>query len=321
MCTQLGCDLTADRPADVSRLIGRRGFLKAGVAAGLGFGVAAALPSAATASLRVPTDRICIQLYTCRDQLTADPLGTLRTLASYGYRNVEHAGYAGLSAAAFRQAADKAGVKVPTGHTSVPFPYDDAAWRTICKDAVTVGQSYVIEPLPTFALAGLVAGQAGAPTQAGVPAALWIEYAHTINHAALVAREYGLRVGYHNHDPEFRLATGDLLGRNGYEILMAETQPGLVDFTLDLYWAWHGGADPVALLKRYPDRIKRFHVKDMDKAGAIADPGTGVIDFGRIFRASHALRPQLYTVEQDNAGARAFAVAKSSHRFLTGIRF
>ena len=318
MCTQLGCHL----PADVDHLVGRRGFLKAGAAAAFGIGLAATGGSAlAGSSLRVPTDRICYQLYTCRDQLAADPYGTLRALAQAGYRKVEHAGYAGLSAADFRKVADRAGVRVPTGHTNVPFPYDDEAWRAICKDAVTVGQTYVIEPLPNFALMALVGRQAGAPKEAGVPAALWIDYAHTLDQAAKVAREYGLRVGYHNHDPEFTLAVGDLEGRTGYEILMAETTPGLVDFTLDLYWSWHGGADPVALLKRYRNRIRRFHVKDMDKAGAIADPGKGVIDFKRIFRASQALGPQLYTVEQDNAGERALEVARDSYRYLSTIRY
>lgn len=317
MCTQHGCDA----PADVDHLIGRRGFLKASAAAGFGIALAVAPGAGAASTLRVPTDRICLQLYTCRDQLAADPEGTLRTLASYGYRRVEHAGYAGLSAKDFRKVADAAGVKVPTGHTSIPFPYDDAAWRKICVDAVVVGQTYVIEPLPLFALPVLLGKAVGAPSQAGVPAALWTEYARTLDRAARVAREYGLRVGYHNHDPEFTLALGDIRGRTGYEILMDETTPGLVDFTLDLYWSWHGGADPVQLLKRYPDRIKRFHVKDMDKAGAIADPGKGVIDFKRIFKASQALRPQLYTVEQDNAGTRALQVARDSHRYLTGLRY
>src|SRR4051812_46500773 len=121
MCTEIGCD----RPADVDGLVGRRGFLKAGAAAAFGVGMAmtAGASVAAPASMRVPRDRICIQLYPCRDQLTANPLGTLQALAKAGYTKVEHAGYAGLSAADFRKVADRAGVAVPTGHTSVPFPY------------------------------------------------------------------------------------------------------------------------------------------------------------------------------------------------------
>lgn len=316
MCTAAGCD----RPADVDHLVGRRGFLKASAVVALGAGVAFARPAAA-APARVPTSSIALQLYTCRDQLAADPEGTLRALAKLGYRKVEHAGYAGLSAADFRQVADRAGVRVPTGHTNIPFPYDDAAWRKICEDAVTVGQRYIIEPLPLFTLPVFAGQLAGAPKQAGFPAELWIEYARTLERAAYVGREYGLRVGYHNHDSEFTLAIGDLAGRTGFEILVEETAPGLVDFTLDLYWSWHGGADPVQLLRRYPDRIKRFHVKDMDEAGAIADPGTGVIDFGRIFKVARPLGVQLYTVEQDNAGERALEVAQNSYRYLTGLRY
>lgn len=306
------------------QLVGRRSLLKASAALALAAAGGAAVPSAAVAATtgaRVPVEDICYQLYTCRTQLSEDPLRTLKTLREIGYRRVEHAGYAGLSAKEFRKVADAAGVRVPTGHTNIPFPYDDAAWRTICKDARTVGQRYVIEPLPMFALPVLVAGIAGAPQQAGIPAAVWTEYAHTIDHAALVAREYGLRVGYHNHDVEFTLAVGDLLGRTGFDILMAETTPGLIDFTVDLYWATAGGVDPVALLRRYRRRIRRFHVKDMDAEGAIADPGKGTIDFGRIFRAANNLGIQLFTVEQDNAGDRALDVAAASYRYLRRLRF
>ena len=318
MCTE---HLAALAP----QLVGRRSLLKASAAA-LAVGAAGVVsaPAAALASTtagRVPVEDICFQLYTCRNQLNDDPLGTLKALHEIGYRRVEHAGYAGLTAKEFRKVADEAGVRVPTGHTSIPFPYDDAAWRAICKDARTVGQRYVIEPLPLFALPVLVAKMGGAPEQVGIPAAVWTEYAHTLDHAALVAREYGLRVGYHNHDPEFALAVGDTLGRTGFDILMAETTPGLVDFTVDLYWATHGGVDPVRLLRRYRSRIRRFHVKDMTADGAIADPGKGVIDFGRIFRAASNLGIQLFTVEQDNAGQRALDVAANSYRYLRRLRY
>ena len=317
MCTEHLAALTP-------QVVGRRSLLKASAALALGAAGVVAAPSAAVAATtasRVPVEDICFQLYTCRDQLNDDPLGTLKALHEIGYRKVEHAGYAGLSAKEFRQVANEAGVRVPTGHTSVPFPYDDDAWRTICTDARTVGQRYVIEPLPMFALPVLIAKMAGAPEQAGIPAQVWTEYAHTLDHAALVAREYGLKVGYHNHDPEFALAVGDPMGRTGFDILMAETTPGLVDFTVDLYWATSGGVDPVRLLRRYRDRIRRFHVKDMNSDGSIADPGKGIIDFGRIFRAANNLGIQLFTVEQDNAGDRALDVAADSHRYLRRLRY
>src|SRR5688572_86073 len=178
MCTEHG----SDGQRDISHLLGRRSFLKGSAALALGVAGASALPSPALGASdtgRVPVRDICIQLYTCREQLSAKPEATLRKLASIGYRRVEHAGYAGLSAKAFRRAADRAGVRVPTGHTNIPFTYDDSAWRKICRDAVTVGQRYVIEPLPMFALPALVARAVGAPEQAGIPAALWTEYAHT----------------------------------------------------------------------------------------------------------------------------------------------
>lgn len=49
-----------------------------------------------------------VQLYSVRDDMEKDPLGTLKLLAAMGYRNVEHANYAdrkfyGYSAAEFKK--------------------------------------------------------------------------------------------------------------------------------------------------------------------------------------------------------------------------
>ena len=35
-------------------------------------------------------------------------------------------------------------------------------------------------------------------------------------------------------------------------------------FELDVYWAQHGGADPVALMKKYPGKMTLLHLKDME---------------------------------------------------------
>jgi len=35
-------------------------------------------------------------------------------------------------------------------------------------------------------------------------------------------------------------------------------------FEMDMYWVQHGGADPLALLNRYPDSFVLMHLKDME---------------------------------------------------------
>jgi sugar phosphate isomerase/epimerase len=104
----------------------------------------------------------------------------------------------------------------------------------------------------------------------------------------------------------------------------AETDPRLVHFEVDLYWAWFAHRDPVQLLAYVGDRILQFHVKDMrfvNHAPTFTDPGTGVIDFARIFRAAGDPRRHEYIVERDDAGAAALTTAAVGFQFLSSVRF
>ena len=108
---------------------------------------------------------------------------------------------------------------------------------------------------------------------------------------------------------------------------IAETDPDLVHLEVDLFWAWRGTADPVDLIHRHRCRIRQVHVKDLDVNASFADPGSGLIDFGRIF--SHARTAGLveYIVERDDAGspprtpAQALDTARNGFRFLESLRF
>ena len=75
--------------------------------------------------------------------------------------------------------------------------------------------------------------------------------------------------------------------------MLENTNPEYVSFELDVFWIQFGGGDPVALLKKYGDRWKLMHLKDM-KHGTKKDLtggtdvennvplGTGEIDMGGI---------------------------------------
>ena len=115
----------------------------------------------------------------------------------------------------------------------------------------------------------------------------------------------GMRFGYHNHAAEFADLGG---GTTAFDILLQETDPALVDFELDLYWAVRGGQDPLALFARAPGRYKLFHVKDMtDRSGsqAMAPVGEGEIDFGSIIAARPQSGVEHFFVEHDNAAEYA----------------
>ena len=83
----------------------------------------------------------------------------------------------------------------------------------------------------------------------------------------------GLGFGYHNHQLEF--VPPDRRHRPGSTSSPGETDPRLVHFEVDLYWAWRGAHDPVDLIRANRGRIRQVHVKDLDLDGSFADPGTG----------------------------------------------
>jgi sugar phosphate isomerase/epimerase len=233
-------------------------------------------------------------------------------LGALGYRKVEQAGLHDRTPQEFKAALDTYGLHATSGHQSI-FPYDASRWREQIEVAVILGQQYMVEPAPAFVIAGLVTGVSPL-------SAIWADFAQQLNQAAEQASYYGIKVGYHNHSPEF-LPLPDDPSRTGYDILLAETDPELVHFEMDVYWAWAGGKDPVELLQEHPTRFRQFHVKDMAEDGSITAPGEGIIDFARIFKAANDLGIAEYTIEQDNAGSDAMHSAELGYNLLRTIRF
>lgn len=302
----------------------RRTFLKSAAA------TAAAVPTLMSASptpalahdgeirgRSIPRENISIQLYTLRD-LSLE--ATLQGLAAIGYRKVEHAGFGTRTAAEFRAALQQAGLRASSGHQAIPQPWDDSAWYKQVADAVAVGQQSIVTPLSPitfFPADGDFSKIKGLTTVAA-----WQRYAEDLNRAGAIARSAGLRFGFHNHFWEFA-ALDDDTPRVGYDILLAETEPRLVHFEVDLFWAWFAHRDPVQLLGIAGDRIRQFHVKDMryvDHKPTFADAGTGVIDFARIFRAAGRTGDHEYIVERDDAGAAALSTARVGFDFLNRVR-
>src|SRR3954468_24449567 len=168
-----------------------------GAAAAAGAATTLAVPSTASAGgggspHRVPRDRISVQLYTLRDQLAIDLEASLAELAEIGYRRVEHAGFVGRTAAAFRTALDNAGIRATSGHVGIPQPFDAATWQRALEDANIVGNKYIVHPF---------FGQgAGGPIR---DAAVYRAFARDLDKAGELARRAGLSFGYHNHQAEF----------------------------------------------------------------------------------------------------------------------
>ncbi|MET7327142.1 sugar phosphate isomerase/epimerase [Nonomuraea sp. NPDC005650] len=286
------------------------------LAAGLGLGaaaVAAASPAAAAATThhpgkeRIPRDQISIQLWTVRDDLAKNYDATLAYLAETGYPKVELAlGYFGRTAQQLRTFLDGLGIRASSSHDGLTT--DQAALDTKIDNALTLGQSYMVVPyLNSTSLDE------------------WKAWAERMNVEARAARSAGLRYGYHNHAHEFTTDLGG--GRTPWDVLTSELDPHLVHLEIDIYWAVTGGvgrgaADPVRfaldVIRRAPQRVLQFHVKDRHLDGDMADLGTGTIDFRRIFE-KHKVKE--YIVENDTPDVTPRQTAEVGYRYLRKLKF
>ena len=297
-----------------ARGLGRRTLLRGAALGAIGAGAAfAAAPAALAAQPQgggghghslVPRNKISVQLYTLRSDLggAAGYDATLRSLARIGYRKVEQAGYYGRTATELRRFHDSLGIRTTSSHEGISA--DDAALRTKLQNALILGQKYVNVPYLNSA-----------------NAEDWYAWAERMNVEARAARRLGLRYGYHNHAHEFTTDLGR--GRTPWDILTRELDPRYVHLEIDLYWTVRaavelGERDPerfsLDVIRRAPQRVIQFHVKDRSAAdGDMADLGTGVIDFPRIFRAH---KVDEYIVENDTPDVTPLQSAEVGYDYL-----
>lgn len=281
----------------------RRAFLGTalGAAAVAGLGTVPASATGAGRCRRIPPSGIGMHLYTMRTPLATDFRGTLERLAEIGYATVGVSGRHGNSAADIRRMLDGTRLKAVLEHVG----YDivrGAGLPQALEDIHTLGGKWIVVP----SLPGSLHSPAG-----------YREVAREFNKAGLAARESGLKLLYHNHGTDHQVVDGVSL----YDILLAETDPELVGFELDLYWAANGGASaPGELFVRHPRRFPALHVKDMAPDGDFADVGSGVLDFPAMFDTARQGGVKQWLVEHDSP-ADPFASALASYTYLSRLRY
>ena len=281
----------------------RRTFLATLGAAALGVSARRALnrlavPHELTESNKIA--RVGIQLYTVRSKLPSDMGGTLEQLAKIGYKEVEFAGYYNHPAAEVRDMLRTNGLTAPSVHVGIEAIETDAA-KTFA-DARTIGHEFITVASP--------------PRGPKVTADDWKQMAARFNAAGKACKSAGFRFAFHNHNDIVR-RTGDVLP---IDILMHETDPALVSYEMDIYWAVNGGADPLQLLAAYPGRFSMFHAKDSmgPPDHKMADVGAGVIDFKTIFARAKGI--EHYFVEHDSP-PDPMASAAASYKYLANLEF
>ena len=256
-----------------------------------------------------------LQLYTIRDAMAADTVGTLKKVSEMGYKNMELAGYSGgkfygFTAKEFKKIVTDLGMDIISSHTMVEaegITMENA--KKMADDHAEIGVKYCVQP--------------------------WVvekdrnieSYKKMIgdwNKVGSVMKSVGIQFAYHNHNFEFKPEDGMI---PYYDIFMPEMDADLITMELDLYWATKAGQDPVEMFKKYPGRFQLLHFKDMAEKREpfytiekddITSVGAGLIDFKRIYEARETAGVKYFFVEDDNQGnGKPFEAIELSIKNLT----
>jgi sugar phosphate isomerase/epimerase len=227
--------------------------------------------------------------------------GTLRSLASMGYREVEFAGLFGHDAAEVRQLLTELNLSAVGSHVDWNRIRDDSAGAI--AETVALGSHYLVFPF--------------LPDTERQTLAQWRNWVVVLNQVGASCRAAGLELAYHNHDFEFTAVEGIV----PYDLLLEQLDHELVKMELDLFWLAKGGRAPAELFSAYPGAFPLTHVKDLRLSdGAMVDVGQGDLDFAGVFAQSDLAGIEHYIVEHDTP-ADALQTAQNSLTYLENLTF
>jgi inosose dehydratase len=163
-----------------------------------------------------------------------------------------------------------AGLELVSVYTGANFIYAD-----ILPDELHRVQR-AAELAATFGAERLVVG-GGARRAAGTTDEDYRRLAEALDRVTEIAESQGLSASYHPHLSTIVESPDEL------ERLLPNTRIGFCPDTAHLA---AGGGDPAALIRRYPDRIRHVHLKDLRRDPLQFLPlGEGELDFDDILRA------------------------------------
>jgi len=240
-----------------------------------------------------------IQLYSVRELIGNPDLfaqnadNVLSQISQMGYKTIEAANYDGnghfygLAPEKFKETIEKNGLKVVSSHVGHNLTPEMLAGGDITPALEQVKNNWI----PDHKAAG--AEYIVVPWLA-VPATLaeldvMCKY---LDECGKICKENGIIFGYHNHSHEFQKVEDQVM----YDYMIEHTNPEFVCFQMDVFWATHANASPVAYFKRYPGRFSVLHIKDVTEVGQ-----SGLVGFDAIFDADEISGAKNYIVEMEGS--------------------
>ena len=242
-----------------------------------------------------------VQLYSFRNEMAKDAIGTLKQIAAIGIKEIETARsnkghYYGLSPKEMKSVCDDLGMNLKSGHVAL-----DGNWQRTMNEAVDSGQEYLIcSSMPSR----------------GQTVDNYLKVAEKFNEAGEACKKLELKFGYHNHAYEFESENDQVL----YNVLLDNSDPNLVHMELDLGWVIMGGKDPLDYFKAYPGRFPLWHLKDMDmEKKESTEFGKGGLDIALMMQNQKASGVKHIFIEQEEYASTPLESMKHNMAYLGRI--
>jgi sugar phosphate isomerase/epimerase len=191
----------------------------------------------------VNAQEIGLQLYSLRNQFAKDVPGTMAKVKEMGIKEIEGGNTYGLSFQEYIKLLALNGLSM----VSFGADFDRLANNPqfVADEARSYGAKYV--------MCAWVPHNGNEFTIEDAKKAILV-----FNESGKILAKSGLSLCYHPHGYEFRPYENGTL----FDYMVANMDPRFVNFEMDVFWVKHPGQDPVALLKKYPNRFLLMHLKD-----------------------------------------------------------
>ncbi|MCP4927097.1 MAG: sugar phosphate isomerase/epimerase [Gammaproteobacteria bacterium] len=230
-------------------------------------------------------------LYSVRDLLEKNFVGTIEKIASHGIDTVELPALTthpmmneplfGHTIQELRDILTDHGLRVASSHTD---PTQDIGPQLEAARELSV--EYLVVPIvPEF----MEFSPEGPRLREDIDHGDCLAVAERLNAIGERCQREGIMAAYHNHHAEF-LSDSE---KTPYDIILENTDPKLVTMELDVGWVAKAGLDPQDVFTKYPDRFSLCHLKDLDPerlqtgfGEEFVAPGDGVLRLEEVIHAA-----------------------------------
>jgi len=241
-----------------------------------------------------PRFKMGLQLFTIRDAMAKDPIESIKYARSLGYEDGEIYGYDGdndtyygIKSKEFKKNLIDLDFTISSGHYDFSSRFNEPMENLLryvdqcIEGSHNIDSKYITWPwlAPEFR-----------------DIENFKRLTDKLNTIGEQVTNAGLEFAYHNHDFEFT----DHNGEQGYDIILAGTDPSLVNLQMDMYWVKHSSnKSPSELIAENPGRFVMWHIKDMDKVTRdYSEMGNGSIDYVNLLSKIDKDALQYYYIEQ-----------------------